>query len=71
MSTKSGKTGTQQTQSDVVGLPEDVAAIRAEIKAFFKRKTRMGNESEATNMACTHSTITTASQYMSVKLKKS
>lgn len=38
MSTKSGKTDTQQKRSDVVGLPEDVAAIRAEIKAFFQTK---------------------------------
>lgn len=38
MPTKSEKTDTPQKQSDVVGLPEDVAAIRAEIKAFFSTK---------------------------------
>jgi hypothetical protein len=38
MPTKSEMTDTPQKQSDVVGLPEDVAAIRAEIKAFFSTK---------------------------------
>ncbi len=38
MPAKSKKTPTPQKQSDVVGLPEDVAAIRAEIRAFFTTK---------------------------------
>ena len=38
MPAKSGKTDTPQRQSDIVGLPEDVAAIRAEIRAFFTTK---------------------------------
>lgn len=38
MPAKSEKTGTPQKQSDAVGLPEDVAAIRAEIRAFFTTK---------------------------------
>ncbi len=42
MSAKPGKTDTQQKQSDVVGLPEDIAAIRAEIKAFFQTKDEGG-----------------------------
>jgi hypothetical protein len=38
MPAKSEKTDTPQQQSDVVGLQEDVAAIRAEIRAFFATK---------------------------------
>ncbi|OIP65302.1 MAG: excinuclease ABC subunit C [Nitrospirae bacterium CG_4_9_14_3_um_filter_53_35] len=35
---KSSKSGTPQPQFEVVGLPEDVAAIRAEIRKFFASK---------------------------------
>jgi hypothetical protein len=42
MPAKSKKTATPQKQSDVVGLPEDVAAIRAEIRAFFTTKDAHG-----------------------------
>ena len=42
MVAKSKKTATQQKQADVVGLPEDVAAIRAEIRAFFNTKDAHG-----------------------------
>lgn len=38
MPAKSSKRDTQQPQSEVVGLPEDVAAIRAEIRKFFASK---------------------------------
>src|SRR3990172_7816476 len=38
MPAKSSKSDTQQPQSEVVGLPEDVAAIRAEIRKFFASK---------------------------------
>lgn len=38
MPAKSSKNDTQQPQSEVVGLPEDVAAIRAEIRKFFAAK---------------------------------
>lgn len=38
MPAKSEKTDTPQRQSDIVGLPEDVAAIRAEIRTFFTTK---------------------------------
>ncbi len=38
MPAKSSKSDTQQPQSEVVGLPEDVAAIRAEIRSFFAAK---------------------------------
>lgn len=38
MPVKSSKRDTQQPQSEVVGLPEDVAAIRAEIRKFFASK---------------------------------
>jgi len=42
MPAKSSKSATQQPQSDVVGLPEDVAAIRAEIRLFFAAKDSNG-----------------------------
>lgn len=38
MPAKSSKSDTPQPQSEVVGLPEDVAAIRAEIRGFFASK---------------------------------
>lgn len=38
MPAKSSKSDTQQPQSEAVGLPEDVAAIRAEIRKFFAAK---------------------------------
>ena len=38
MPAKSSKSATQQLQSEAVGLPEDVAAIRAEIRKFFASK---------------------------------
>jgi hypothetical protein len=38
MPAKSSKCVTQQPQSEAVGLPEDVAAIRAEIRKFFAAK---------------------------------
>lgn len=38
MPSKLNKSGTPQSQSEVVGLPEDVAAIRAEIRNFFASK---------------------------------
>jgi len=38
MPAKSSKSDTQQPHSEVVGLPEDVAAIRAEIRKFFASK---------------------------------
>ncbi|OQW99870.1 MAG: hypothetical protein BWK74_01260 [Desulfobacteraceae bacterium A6] len=38
MPSKSNKSRTPQSQSEVVGLPEDVAAIRAEIRKFFASK---------------------------------
>ncbi len=38
MPAKSNKSATQQPHSKVVGLPEDVAAIRAEIRKFFAAK---------------------------------
>jgi GIY-YIG catalytic domain len=38
MPAKSSKSATQQPQSEAVGLPEDVAAIRAEIRKFFASK---------------------------------
>lgn len=38
MPSKSNKSSTPQSQSEVVGLPEDVAAIRAEIRKFFASK---------------------------------
>jgi len=38
MPAKSQKNGTPRKQPDAVGLPEDVAAIRAEIQKFFKTK---------------------------------
>jgi hypothetical protein len=38
MPSKSNKSSTPQSQSEVVGLPEDVAAIRAEIRKFFVSK---------------------------------
>lgn len=41
MATKS-KHSTSQKQDDIVGLPEDVAAIRAEIKKFFSIKNGAG-----------------------------
>lgn len=42
MPAKSSKIDTQQPQSEVVGLPEDVAAIRAEIRKFFASKDSNG-----------------------------
>jgi hypothetical protein len=42
MPVKSSKSDTQQTQSEFVGLPEDVAAIRAEIRKFFASKDSNG-----------------------------
>jgi hypothetical protein len=42
MPAKSQKNVTQQEQSEVAGLPEDVAAIRAEIKKFFNTKDDSG-----------------------------
>lgn len=36
------KNGTPQAKSDVVGLPEDVAEIRKEIRAFFATKDKGG-----------------------------
>lgn len=42
MPAKSSKRDTQQPQSEVVGLPEDVAAIRAEIRNFFASKDDIG-----------------------------
>lgn len=39
---KSSKSDMQQTQSEFVGLPEDVAAIRAEIRKFFASKDSNG-----------------------------
>lgn len=42
MPTKSSKNNMQQPQSDVVGLPEDVAAIRSEIRKFFASKDSNG-----------------------------
>jgi hypothetical protein len=38
MPAKSSKRNTSQLQSEIVGLPEDVAAIRAEIRKFFSSK---------------------------------
>lgn len=38
MPSKLNKSSTPQSQSEVVGLPEDVAAIRAEIRKFFASK---------------------------------
>jgi hypothetical protein len=38
MPAKSSKSDTPHPQSEVVGLPEDVAAIRAEIRGFFASK---------------------------------
>lgn len=38
MPAKSKRNGTSRRRSDVVGLPEDVAAIRVEIKNFFATK---------------------------------
>lgn len=38
MPTKSRKNATQQKRSEAIGLPEDVAAIRAEIRKFFTTK---------------------------------
>ena len=42
MPSKSNKSSTPQSQSEVVGLPEDVAAIRAEIRKFFASKDNNG-----------------------------
>jgi hypothetical protein len=42
MSAKSPKNGIQQKAPEVVGLPEDVAVIRAEIKKFFTTKDAKG-----------------------------
>lgn len=42
MPVKSQKNGTPQKVLEVVGLPEDVAAIRAEIKKFFTTKDAKG-----------------------------
>lgn len=42
MPAKSSKSDTQQPQSEVVRLPEDVAAIRAEIRKFFASKDNNG-----------------------------
>ena len=42
MPAKSQKNGTPQEQSEVAGLPEDVAAIRAEIRKFFNTKDGSG-----------------------------
>jgi hypothetical protein len=42
MVTKGQKKVTLQKQDDIVGLPEDVAAIRAEIKRFFSIKDSAG-----------------------------
>lgn len=38
MPEKSSKSNTSQPQSEIVGLPDDVAAIRAEIRKFFSLK---------------------------------
>lgn len=42
MSQNRSSSSTRRKQSDVVGLPEDVAAIRAEIKRFFSKKDSSG-----------------------------
>lgn len=42
MPVKSQKNGTPPEQSDVIGLPEDVAAIRSEIRKFFNTKDSSG-----------------------------
>lgn len=42
MPTKSRKNGTPQKKPDIAGLPEDVAAIRAEIRKFFATKDSAG-----------------------------
>jgi len=42
MPPKSSKSDTRQPQSEIVGLPEDVAAIRAEIRKFFSSKDSNG-----------------------------
>jgi hypothetical protein len=42
MPEKSSKSNTSQLQSEIVGLPEDVATIRAEIRKFFASKDNNG-----------------------------
>ncbi len=42
MSKKSGESGASEEQAEVVGLPEEVAAIRKEIRAFFNTKDGRG-----------------------------
>jgi hypothetical protein len=42
MAPKAAKNGTSRNQSDVIGLPEDVAAIRVEIRKFFATKDPSG-----------------------------